>query len=70
MDQTHRILPEDKSLVCLALMSCCGRTDLLQQSVREVTSHMGHDEHANNVTMMTPSYYQSHQTFVRDVLLC
>ena len=42
--QTRRIFPEEEPLVCLAFLSCCGRTHLLQHSLRGALQHMENDE--------------------------
>ncbi|CAB9522715.1 expressed unknown protein [Seminavis robusta] len=35
---------DEGPLVCLAFLSCCGRTDLLQSTMQAVIHHMEHDE--------------------------
>ena len=50
-EQAHRrsVFPADdtkKPLVCLAFLSCCGRTDLLQSTMNAVIRHLEQDEPA------------------------
>jgi hypothetical protein len=45
-DKAHRrsVFPAQEPLVCLAFLSCCGRTDLLQSTMNAVTTHLEKDE--------------------------
>ena len=43
-DKIRRIFPEEEPLVCLAFLSCCGRTHLLKHSLQGLLHHMEHDE--------------------------
>lgn len=42
--QPRATYPEDKPHVCLAFLSCCGRTDLLNHTMSAVIRHMEQDE--------------------------
>lgn len=69
--QVRATYPEDKPLVCLAFLSCCGRTDLLNYTMSAAIRHMEQDEpsvryeiawvdngNANNLTTPIMESYQ------------
>lgn len=41
---TRARYPEDNPQICLAFLSCCGRTDLLNHTIHAAIHHMEHDE--------------------------
>lgn len=41
---SRRRFPEKEPLVCLAFLSCCGRTDLLEKTLLAAVEHMERDE--------------------------
>lgn len=45
-EEAHRraVFPAQEPLVCLAFLSCCGRTELLQSTMNAVIRHMEEDE--------------------------
>lgn len=40
----RRRFPEEDPLVCLAFLSCCGRTNLLEETLKGIIRHMEEDE--------------------------